>query len=179
MPRSTAEVLTRRTAFAHAPASLMNCKQAVLGQAADHERTDFAALPDGGASEGPPTAWRRRPAGAALWPRSMLWPRPSGTPMPASGGWSSGLAGTAAGRDSRPGALRACTGHERRGAGGPPAADGEKLPSACRRQPAHAKKAGEEGRKLLSWRAAARTSHALCSPVVRPCGLDRPGPVVL
>ena len=47
-------------------------------------------------------------------------------------------------------------------------------------KPAHAKKLGEEGRKLFELESRCTDLYALCSPVVRPCGLEwTSGPVVL
>lgn len=180
VPRSTAEVLTRGTAFAHAPASLMNCERAVLAKLRTMSETDFAALPDGGASEG----LSHRMAEAARRGCSLAEVYALAKTKRYAHARIRRLvlrAWLELRRDVIPGRVPYVRVLGMNGAGRLLLRRMEKschLPVVVK--PAHAKKLGEEGRKLFELESRCTDLYALCSPVVRPCGLEwTSGPVVL
>ncbi|MEG1858207.1 MAG: nucleotidyltransferase family protein [Pseudoflavonifractor sp.] len=180
MPPCTGEVLARELLLAHAPADLEVARRAVLARLRTMTEADFGALPDSGAAEGLPrrmadaarnaTALTEFYAAAktkrythARIRRLVLWAflgltaedRPAAIP------YLHVLGMNAAGKVLLRRMDKTCA-----------------LPVITK--PAHARKLDDAAQRLFALEARCGDLYALCTPAVRPCGLEwTSGPVVL
>ncbi|MEG1879033.1 MAG: nucleotidyltransferase family protein [Pseudoflavonifractor sp.] len=180
LPRDCAEVPARELVLAHAPASLANAERAILTRLRTMTEADFAALPDSGAAEGLPSrmvaaardasnltefydaAKTKRYAHARIR-RLVLWAflglRAEDCPEEPPYLHVLGMSGRGKALLRR--MNKTCA-----------------LPVITK--PAHARKLPPEALAIFEAEAHYTDLYALCTPAVRPCGLEwTQGPLVL